>query len=198
MSSPADSKSSFRNHFEVFGLPVQFALDLEELERLYREASRHWHPDRFARAPVSERAAVLQRATDLNQAYRVLKSEDRRAEYLLKLRGIDLSSEESGKQQAMEPEFLMEVLELREELGEAQAAGNRERLASLRHNVETRMAVQRAQIAAGFARLDAGDSSVLSTLVKIVLEQRYHRRFLDEVAAQQDADIEAAETASSP
>jgi len=71
-----------RNHFEVFELPVRYALDRAQLEERYRERSRHWHPDRFSRAPAAERAAVLARATDLNEAYRVLRSDARRAQYL--------------------------------------------------------------------------------------------------------------------
>jgi molecular chaperone HscB len=205
-SAPADPKANlsaalgtgFSTHFEVFGLPVRYAIDLEDLERRYREASRHWHPDRFGRAPAAERAAVLQRATDLNQAYRVLKSDDRRAEYLLKLRGVDLSAEESGKQPAMEPSFLMEVLELREELFEARAVHDRSRLGALKHTVETHMAAHRAEIAAGFARLEAGDHSATGAITQTVLEQRYHRRFLDEIAAQEDADAESDATSAAP
>ena len=192
VSQTAPLGATFATHFDVFSLPVRYALDLEELERRYREASRHWHPDRFGRAPAAERAAVLQRATDLNQAYRVLKNDDRRAEYLLKLRGVDLSSEESGKQPAMEPSFLMEVLELREELFDARAAHDQKRLAALKHTVETHMAAHRAEIAAGFSRLETGDDSAIPAITQAVLEQRYHRRFLDEIAAQEDADADAA------
>lgn len=196
MSSVPAHKPASSTHFDVLSLPVRYALDAEELESRYREASRHWHPDRFARAPVSERAAVLQRATDLNQAYRVLKSDERRAEYLLKLRGVDLTSEESGKQPAMDPEFLGEVLELREELVEARAARSKDRVHAVKKSVEDRVDRHRAALAAGFTKLEAGDASLIAPLTKIVLEQRYHRRFLDEIAALEDALSELPEAAS--
>jgi len=191
------------NHFELFGLPARYALDPGELERRYREASRHWHPDRFSRAPASERAVVLSRATDLNQAYRVLKSDARRAEYLLKLHGVDIASEEPGKQPAMSPAFLAEVMELREELLEAGAERDTARLFRLRKTVEKCMAERQAELFAGFARLEAGDKSALPALTKAVLEARYHRRFLDEIEAleereaQREADAAAAGTAPS-
>ena len=43
--------SPARTHFELFELPQRYALDPGELEERYRERSRHWHPDRFSRAP---------------------------------------------------------------------------------------------------------------------------------------------------
>ena len=44
--------TSERTHFDLFELPQCYALDADELERRYRERSRHWHPDRFSRAPA--------------------------------------------------------------------------------------------------------------------------------------------------
>lgn len=192
-----------RTYFELLGLPVRFALDPQELEQQYREASRHWHPDRFSRAPASERAAVLQRATDLNQAYRTLKSAARRAEYLLKLRGVDLASEEPGKQPPMAPEFLGEIMELREELMDARAERDGQRLRQLRGTIESRMAALGQQVADGFARLEASSEITnpskqveLAPLTTALLAQRYFQRFLDEISAQEEAEAEAASAAS--
>ena len=109
--------SSSKSYFALLDLPESYVLDAAELERRYREKSRNWHPDRFSRAPLSERAAVLQRATELNEAYRTLRSDGKRAEYLLKLYGVDLGDE--SKKPALDPGFLAEVLELREELADA-------------------------------------------------------------------------------
>lgn len=181
-----------RTYFELLGLPQRYALNLEELEGRYREASRHWHPDRFSRAPASERAAVLQRATDLNQAYRTLKSVSRRAEYLLKLRGVDLASEEPGKQPAMPPEFLGEIMELREELMDGRAERDSGRLRRLRGTIDARMDALGQDVAAGFVRLEGGDGSATAGLVTALLAQRYFQRFLDEIAAYEDAEAESA------
>src|SRR5258708_25802086 len=78
-----------QSHFELFGLPVRFALDAATLDRRYRELQREVHPDRFAAAPESERRASMQLATRVNEAYQTLKSPLRRAVYILRLRGGD-------------------------------------------------------------------------------------------------------------
>lgn len=176
-------------HFDVFELPPSYAVDPQELERRYRERSRVWHPDRFSRAPASERAAVLQRATDLNEAYRVLRSETRRAEYLLKLQGIDVNQETPGKQPALDPEFLASVLELREELMEARVDGDRPRLAAIEQKVRGELATLRQQLVEGFGRLEGGDRGALVGLVKGVLTQRYYQRFLDDITAYEEEQL---------
>ena len=125
--------SSSKSYFALLDLPESYSLDAAELERRYREKSRHWHPDRFSRAPASERAAVLQRATELNEAYRTLRSDGKRAEYLLKLYGVDLADE--SKKPALDPGFLAEILELREALADARVEGNSAQLADIKNKL---------------------------------------------------------------
>ena len=105
-----------KNHFELFGLAPAFALDLEHLDRAYRDIQAEVHPDRFAHAGDAERRASMQMTTQVNEAYRTLKSPVRRAKYLLELNGVDVGFETNT---AMPPEFLMEQMELREKLEEA-------------------------------------------------------------------------------
>lgn len=184
--------SEVRTYFDVFELPKRFALDPEELERRYRERSKSWHPDRFSRAPAAERAAVLGRATDLNEAYRTLKSDTRRAEYLLKLHGIDVTREGPDNKLAVDPEFLMGILELREELVEARLGRDAARLAQLGASVRDKMAELATSLASGFARLESGDEAALPALTEAILAQRYYQRFIDEIAAHDEAEAEAA------
>jgi molecular chaperone HscB len=178
--------SETKTYFDVFDLPLRYALDLDDLERRYRERSRHWHPDRFSRAPASERAAVLMRATDLNAAYRALKSDARRAEYLLRLlTGIDLGNESNQHQVA--PEFLTHILELREALMEARSEKDSAAVHALATQVSEQVAALRPAIAAGFARLESGDPSTTAELVAALLAQRYYQRFNEEIAAYEEA-----------
>jgi molecular chaperone HscB len=190
-----------RSHFDIFSLPVCYPLDADELERRYREASRHWHPDRFSRAPTAERAQVLARATDLNQAYRTLKDDWRRAEYLLKLHGLDLGSEEAGQQPAMAAEFLGEVMELREELLAARQAQAAEPLSRLRADIEKRIAALAEQVGRLFASIDSAgpataDRTALGAIATPLLMCRYYRRFRDEIAAVDESRAESAALAT--
>jgi molecular chaperone HscB len=102
-----------QNHFELFGLPVQFAVDAAELDRRYRELQREVHPDRFATAPDAERRVSMQLATRVNEAYQALKSPLRRAVYILQMRGVDPEFETNT---AMPGGFLIEQMDWRERI----------------------------------------------------------------------------------
>src|SRR5581483_12006679 len=115
-----------------------FAVDLAALERRYKELTRVLHPDRFARADPRARRASLARSVQLNEAWRTLKDPVRRAEYLLSLQGIEVGGEEGTvrregekKERLPVPQaLLLEVMELREGLAEARAAGDAARVAA--------------------------------------------------------------------
>ncbi|EGR3201978.1 co-chaperone HscB [Vibrio parahaemolyticus] len=101
------------NHFELFGLPSQFQLDGSLLSSQFRELQKRFHPDNFATASERDRLMSVQKAAQINDAYQVLKHPISRAEYILAEQGMEIR----GEQQTMQdPMFLMEQMELREEL----------------------------------------------------------------------------------
>jgi molecular chaperone HscB len=108
-----------KTHFELFGLPQAFTINMAQLDQSYRKLQSEIHPDRYAAGTASERSQSLQWATHANEAYQTLKDPLARARYLLALQGID-TQEESNT--AMPAEFLMQQMEWREALEESQAA----------------------------------------------------------------------------
>jgi molecular chaperone HscB len=130
-----------KNYFELFGLKPAYALDLEHLDRAYRDIQSNIHPDRHANAGDAERRASMQMTTLVNEAYRTLKSPVQRGRCLLELNGVDAGFETNT---AMPPEFLMEQIELREKLEEARDAAAldaiRQDLATARKALELRVA----------------------------------------------------------
>lgn len=111
----ADLSRNHLNHFELFGLPIRFALDSEHLAERYRDMQRTVHPDRYANATDQERRLSVQRAAQINEAFQVLRDPLARARYFLGLQGVQVDNE---RDTAMDPEFLMEQMELREALSE--------------------------------------------------------------------------------
>jgi molecular chaperone HscB len=107
-----------KNYFELFGMPVGFLVDTAELARRYRELQRVVHPDRYANATDRERRLSMQGATRINEAFEVLKDPVSRARYLLRLNGIDVDAD---KDTTSDTAFLMEQLELREQLENARS-----------------------------------------------------------------------------
>lgn len=130
-----------KNHFELLGLAPAFALEPAQLDRAYREIQSKIHPDRFAHAGEAERRASMQWTTQVNEAYRTLKSPVQRAKYLLELNGVDVAFETNT---AMPADFLMQQMELRENLEQAQDLATlallQKNLAVEKRNIESQIA----------------------------------------------------------
>lgn len=106
------------NYFDFYGLPESFFLDEAALKRQYYAKSRETHPDFHATSAPENQAAMLQQATLNTDAYRTLADPDRRMAYILSQHGLL----EEGKQEALPPDFLMDVMDLNEQLMELEAA----------------------------------------------------------------------------
>lgn len=115
-------------HFALFDLQPDFRLDLNELAARYRELARQTHPDRFADASERDQRLALEGAAQLNEAYQTLRSAPRRACYLLSLQGHELPLETT----VQDPAFLMQQMELREELQELQESADLDGVAAFK------------------------------------------------------------------
>ena len=121
-----------RNHYDLLGLPLGYAVDLARLEQRYRELQSQVHPDRFAAGSDAERRVAMQWATRANEAYRTLRDPVGRARYLLSLKGFDTGEETNT---SMPPDFLMQQMEWREAVAGAAAARDTARLDALRADI---------------------------------------------------------------
>jgi molecular chaperone HscB len=128
-AAKALTSSGLQNHFALFGLPPAFGLDGEALDKAYREIQARVHPDRFAHAGDAERRASLQWTTRVNEAYRTLKDPVQRGRHILELHGVDVAFETNTQ---MPADFLLQQLELREELEAATGGKDASRLERLR------------------------------------------------------------------
>jgi len=105
------------NYFQLFGLSSDFEVDTHKLSELYQALQKSVHPDRFAHASSQEQAMAVQKSAMINDAYQVLKNPLQRAEYMLKMRGTEMPSEQSSFR---DNSFLMQQMELREMIAEVQ------------------------------------------------------------------------------
>ena len=173
-----------QNHFELFGLAPAFALGaeaVEALERSYREIQSRVHPDRFAHAGDAERRASLQWTTRVNEAFQILKNPVARAKHLLELHGVDVQLETSTR---MPGDFLIQQLELREELERAIHAKDAAALDALRNDLATDKHEIEALIGEAIDRKH--DYAAAAGLVRKLM-------FLDRLEAEIDAAYEAVE-----
>jgi molecular chaperone HscB len=170
-----------QNHFELFGLAPAFALEPEALERSYRGIQSKVHPDRFAHAGDAERRASLQWTTRVNEAYRTLKDPVQRGKHILELHGVDVAFETNTQ---MPSDFLVQQLELREELEAATAAKDASRLDGLRSGLRAQKENLESQI--GEAIDARKDYTGAAHLVRKLM-------FLDRLDAEIDAAYEEIE-----
>jgi molecular chaperone HscB len=160
------------DHFARFGLERGWKLDRDALERRYLERSRRYHPDRFVGADASTRRAALEHSAAINAGYRTLRDPVARAEYLVKLGGIDLDSSDP-KTGAPRPEqaFLIDMIERREQLEQASEA----KLESLHDEIEDEMDEVLARALAALERADVPAAAAA------LVQRRYLDRFLHEI-----------------
>ncbi|WP_382164001.1 Fe-S protein assembly co-chaperone HscB [Hydrogenophaga sp. ANAO-22] len=114
------------NDFEIFGLSPRFAVDRAALDARWKDLQREAHPDRFATADAQTQRQAMQWSVRINEAYQRLKDPLKRAAYLCELHGAPIQAENNT---AMPAAFLMQQMQWREDLDEAQGQDDLERMA---------------------------------------------------------------------
>jgi molecular chaperone HscB len=157
------------DHFTRLGLAPSFDIDHDKLEKQYLGFQRVLHPDRFAGKPGKERAIAESQSVALNEAHDVLDDPLKRANYLLQLRGV--TSEVSEDKTVSDPALLMEAMEKREALSDAESIDA----------IEALMVAEGAaaiQLLADISRAFADDDLVVAN--RAVLRLKYSRKLLEE------------------
>ena len=120
-------------YFNLFQLEPSFNIDTEALEQTYRALAARFHPDKFASASAFEQKQAIMMSSTINDAYRTLKSPIDRAAYLLKSQNIDADAPEHT---SFSPEFLMQQMEWRETLMDAQMEQNHDAIRALDQEIQ--------------------------------------------------------------
>jgi molecular chaperone HscB len=107
--------------FELFQLRPQFAQDLTAVDAKWKELQRQAHPDNFAAQGAAAQRVAMQWSVRINEAYQRLKDPVARATYLCEMNGASINAESNT---AMPAAFLLQQMELREALDEAQTEEN--------------------------------------------------------------------------
>lgn len=98
------------NYFELFGLPIGFQVDTQKLRAAFMEIQKASHPDKFAQGTIEEQETALEQSSLANKGFTLLNQKERILPYVLEILGI-LTPDEKY---ALEPDFLMEMMDLNE------------------------------------------------------------------------------------
>ena len=162
-----------QNHFALFGLEPAFAIDVEALDRAYRDLQTEIHPDRFAHAGEADQRLAVQWATKANEAYQALKPPFARACYLLSLRGVDAMAPGTAQ---LPMAFLEQQMAAREAL--ADAVANADYAALGRLEATTRAEAER--LMARVAELIDGARDDLAA-ADVLRQYRFLEKFLADI-----------------
>ena len=102
-------------YFELFGIPVQLKVDSNKLSGKFFELSKKYHPDYFVNEDQAAQDNALEKSAMLNRAWKTFQNPDATIKYVLLEKGL-LEEEEKYE---LPPDFLMEVLEINEQLMDA-------------------------------------------------------------------------------
>ena len=139
-------------------------------------AQARLHPDRFGTASQEEQQEKADQASSVTDAYSELKQPHRRASHLLELIGGALTEGDNGA--LLGPPFLMEIMELREEL---EASPDEGRLAELRARNRSQLDALIQELALAFLNSQLDDAR------RLTAELQYLQRIHEEIDAQTPA-----------
>lgn len=167
--------------FKLFDVPVTFAQERTALDARWKELQREAHPDRFAAQGSAAQRIAMQWSVRINEAYQRLKDPVRRAAYLCELNGAPIDAERNT---AMPGAFLIQQMEWREALDDAQDMAGVEQLASQMQSARQAVLAQLVEL------LDVRHD------YKVAAEQVRALMFIERFAVDVDARAERLETAS--
>ncbi|UOR03830.1 DnaJ domain-containing protein [Hymenobacter aerilatus] len=169
------------DYFEFYHLPESFLPSEADIKRQYYALSREYHPDFHATAPPERQQEILRLATLNTNAYRTLSDPDARMAYILGRHGLL----EEGKQE-LPPDFLMEVMELNEQLMELEFDPDQavvERVENEVNNLNDTLEAGIEPVLIGYAQLPADTRpQALQQIRTYYLKRRYLLRIRESLA----------------
>lgn len=167
-----------RNYFELFGLSEGFEIDQRALAEKYRSLQSALHPDRFVNKTDQERRVSAQSAALVNEAYATLKSDLKRAHYLLKLKDIEFNPD---TETSSDTEFLVRQMELHERIEEIDDTDDS--ITAL-DDLAQELKQQQAQLIAQFSGQYAEDD--LTNAKDTALKLQFYERLNNQVRKKQE------------
>ena len=121
-----DNETRITDYFALFGVPRRYGLDPRELQQSYRNLMAKYHPDRRNQQSMEQSKDDDDDDMDASQitnAYQILREPHTRATYLLELEGRPMG-ETTNAASLVRPDFLLDVMEWRETIDSIDASSH--------------------------------------------------------------------------
>ena len=162
-------------YFELFDIPVQLKVNTVSLSKKFFELSRKYHPDYFATGNEKAQAEALEKSALLNKAWKTFQTPDATIKYVLREKGL-LEEEEKYE---LPPDFLMEVLEINEQLMETDEMANTAKLSSVVSQLSYEIYEPVKEIVENYQEDIISEKELLQ-----VKEYYYKKKYLDRIHRQ--------------
>ncbi|GEO09117.1 iron-sulfur cluster co-chaperone HscB C-terminal domain-containing protein [Segetibacter aerophilus] len=168
------------NHFELFEIPVTLTPNTSEVKKKFYSLSRKYHPDFYTQENENEQADALEVSSQVNKAFKVFQNRDETIKYVLQLKGL-LEEEEKYN---LPPDFLMEMMDLNEQMMEAKMEGSLEATEKLK----TAVAAVEAEIYAPVKEIIEEYEEGKTTTEELVSVKDYYykKKYLRRILATMD------------
>jgi len=160
------------NYFELFEIPVSLKIDTTTLSKKFFALSKKFHPDYTVNESSDVQAEALERSAQLNKAWKTFQNPDATIKYVLMEKGL-LQEEEKYE---LPPAFLMEVLEINEQLMEMDEATDRTQLSSIISNLSSEIYEPVKEIVENYKDGVSTEEELLQ-----VKEYYYKKKYLDRI-----------------
>lgn len=164
------------NYFVLFGLPQTFYQDNAKIKTSYLQLQKKIHPDNFIDAAPQEKMLAMQYAATVNHAYQTLCDPLKRGIYLLKLEGIHAQSETDN---TMPMEFLVEQMQLRDDLSSALENDHTEEIAKITKQIDNAFAACQEE----FTKAMNSIPKELIIAIMCIKKMQFYRRIHEEIQA---------------
>ncbi len=162
-------------YFELFDIPVQLKVDTAALTKTFFQLSRKYHPDFFANGTDEEQAEALDKSALLNKAWKTFQNPDATIKYVLMEKEL-LEEEEKYE---LPPAFLMEVMDINEQIMDADNE-------DVRKNLERTITDLQAEIFEPVIKIVEEYKEGITTKEELlsVKEYYYKKKYLDRIHQQ--------------
>ena len=177
--------------FTFFGYPERLSLDTAELQKRFYDLSRQLHPDRFTSKSAREREYSLEATAILNDGYRTLRDPVKRAEYVLKNRGMAIAEQRSKN---VPPELLEEVFELNMALEEMRGGDEsaRPQLEGARQHFRGMLADIDGELEHQFRAFDEADEAGRGPVLQRLRATLDRRRYIENLVREVEKELAPA------
>ena len=166
------------DYFELFEIPVQLKVNTGLLSQKFFALSKKYHPDYYISNGSEAQAEALEKSALLNNAWKIFQNPDETIKYVLQSKAL---LEEEEKYQ-LPPDFLMEVLEINEQLMDARQDDDpavKENIRSVITGLQNEIYEPVKEIVGGYKEGVTTEKELLQ-----VKEYYYKKKYLDRIRRQ--------------